>query len=99
MNDMGPVERVEMIMGIIGRKWKPAIIYALVMEGPLRFVELKRRIPRKASRMISSAHQSPNTSSERAIGHSAFSKLVRFTMASSSIEPKTPRSHPCVVAL
>jgi|SRR5438093_7194999 len=52
MNDMGPVERVEMIMGIIGRKWKPAIIYALVMEGPLRFVELKRRIPRITQRML-----------------------------------------------
>jgi hypothetical protein len=33
--------------------------------------------------MISSDHQSPNESRDLAIGHSAFSKLVRFTIASS----------------
>jgi len=48
---MGPVERVEMVMSIIGRKWKPAIIYALVMEGPLRFNALKRRIPKITQRI------------------------------------------------
>src|SRR5713101_9087507 len=52
---------------------------------------LKRRIPKKASRMIRSDHQSPSTSSDRAIGHSAFSRLVRFTMASSYIEPTKRR--------
>ncbi|HMC22026.1 MAG TPA: helix-turn-helix domain-containing protein [Thermoanaerobaculia bacterium] len=52
MEEMSPVERVEMIMGIIAGKWKPAIIYALVMEGPLRFVELRRRIPRVTQRML-----------------------------------------------
>jgi DNA-binding HxlR family transcriptional regulator len=46
------VARVETIMRIIGGKWKPAIIYALVMEGPLRFVELKRRIPKITQRML-----------------------------------------------
>ena len=52
MDPESPVERVEMIMGIIAGKWKPAIIYALVMEGPLRFVQLKRRIPRVTQRML-----------------------------------------------
>ncbi len=52
MDDKSPVEHVEMIMGIIAGKWKPAIIYALVMEGPLRFVELRRRIPKVTQRML-----------------------------------------------
>src|SRR5262245_45013714 len=52
MEDLGPVDRVEAIMGIIAGKWKPAIIYALVMEGPLRFAELRRRIPRVSQRMM-----------------------------------------------
>lgn len=52
MEDLGPVERVEAIMGIIAGKWKPAIIYALVTEGPQRFVELRRRIPKVSQRMI-----------------------------------------------
>jgi len=49
---MNPVARVEMIMGIIAGKWKPAIIYALVTEGPLRFVALRRRIPKVTQRML-----------------------------------------------
>ena len=52
MEEPGPVERVESIMGIIAGKWKPAVIYALVMEGPLRFSELRRRIPRVSQRML-----------------------------------------------
>jgi DNA-binding HxlR family transcriptional regulator len=48
----GPVERVERIMGIIAGKWKPAIIYALVMNGTLRFNELRRLIPRVSQRML-----------------------------------------------
>jgi DNA-binding HxlR family transcriptional regulator len=47
-----PVERVESIMGIIAGKWKPAIIYALVMKGTLRFNELRRLIPRVSQRML-----------------------------------------------
>src|SRR4029079_7991816 len=43
----------------------------------------KRRTPNSASRMISIDHQSPIASSDRAIGQSSFSKLVRFTMGSS----------------
>src|SRR5216683_8093896 len=50
---------------------------------------LKRRIPSKASRMISSDHQSPSASSDRAIGHSAFSRLVRFTMGVLSVPKKS----------
>jgi DNA-binding HxlR family transcriptional regulator len=47
-----PVERVETIMGIIAGKWKPAIIYALVMDGPIRFTDLRRQIPRVTQRML-----------------------------------------------
>jgi DNA-binding HxlR family transcriptional regulator len=47
-----PVERVETIMGIIAGKWKPAIIYALVMDGTLRFTELRKRIPKVTQRML-----------------------------------------------
>src|SRR5258705_1678220 len=51
----------------------------------------KRLIPIKASRMIRSDHQSPIASSERAIGQSSCSKLVRFTIASlrSGLRPIT----------
>ena len=51
-SDREPVERVERIMGIIAGKWKPAIIYALVMNGTLRFNELRRLIPRVSQRML-----------------------------------------------
>jgi DNA-binding HxlR family transcriptional regulator len=47
-----PVERVELIMGIIAGKWKPAIIYSLVMKGTLRFSELRRLIPKVSQRML-----------------------------------------------
>ena len=52
-NGQDPVERVELIMGIIAGKWKPAIIYTLVMNGTLRFNELRRLIPRVSQRMLS----------------------------------------------
>lgn len=51
-NQHDPVERVEMIMGIIAGKWKPAIIYALVMNGTLRFNDLRRMIGGVSQRML-----------------------------------------------
>jgi len=39
-------------MGIIAGKWKPGIIYALVMESPLRFTALRRKIPKVTQRML-----------------------------------------------
>lgn len=47
-----PVERVEKIMHIIAGKWRPGIIYALVMKGPLRFAALRRELPRVTQRML-----------------------------------------------
>jgi len=52
MDEPNPVERVERIMGIIAGKWKPGIIYALVMDGPMRFMELRRRLPKVSQRML-----------------------------------------------
>jgi DNA-binding HxlR family transcriptional regulator len=52
MKEQNPVERVESIMGIIAGKWKPGIIYALVMKSPLRFMDLRRQIPKVSQRML-----------------------------------------------
>ena len=41
-----------MIMGIVAGKWKPAIIYALVMNGTVRFNDLRRMIPKVSQRML-----------------------------------------------
>ena len=44
-----PVERV---IDVFGGKWKPAVIYALEIEGTLRFNELRRLIPGVSQRML-----------------------------------------------
>src|SRR5262249_42563989 len=49
---LGGHSRVEMVMGIISGKWKPAIIYALVTNGTLRFNDLRRLMPKVSQRML-----------------------------------------------
>ena len=44
-----PIERV---LDVFGRKWKPAIVYALEAEEVLRFNELRRALPRISQRML-----------------------------------------------
>src|SRR5262249_28158651 len=46
------VERVESAMGLIGSRWRPAIMFALIMEGTKRFSELRRLIPGVSQRML-----------------------------------------------
>ena len=46
------VERVETAMGLIGNRWRPAIMYALIMKGTQRFSELRRLIPGVSQRML-----------------------------------------------
>lgn len=45
------VERVEAAMGLIGSRWRPAIMFALIMKGTQRFSELRRMIPGVSQRM------------------------------------------------
>src|SRR5437899_2058775 len=53
----------------------------------------KRLTPNSASRMIKSDHQSPSASSERAIGQSSPSKLVRFTIMASTFRRQPAVDH------
>jgi DNA-binding HxlR family transcriptional regulator len=46
------IERVERAMALISGKWKSAIMYALVFKGKLRFMEIRRMIPRVSQRML-----------------------------------------------
>ena len=46
------VDRVESLMRILGSKWKPAIIFCLVFNGPLRFTELRKAIPEITQKML-----------------------------------------------
>jgi DNA-binding HxlR family transcriptional regulator len=46
------VERVEAAMGLIGSRWRPAIMYALIMKGTQRFTQLRRLIPGVSQRML-----------------------------------------------
>ena len=46
------VERVEAAMGLVGSRWRPAIMYALIMMGTQRFSQLRRLIPGVSQRML-----------------------------------------------
>src|SRR5262249_12577698 len=46
------VERVEAAMGLIGSRWRPAIMFSLIMRGTQRFSELRRLIPGVSQRML-----------------------------------------------
>jgi len=46
------VQRVEEVMGVIAGRWRPAIMYALIMKGTQRFSELRRLIPGVSQRML-----------------------------------------------
>lgn len=37
---------------MLGSKWKPAIIFSLVFNGPLRFTELRKAIPDVTQKML-----------------------------------------------
>ena len=39
-------------MGLIGSRWRPAIMFALIMKGTQRFSELRRMIPGVSQRML-----------------------------------------------
>lgn len=46
------VEKVEAAMALIGSRWRPAIMYALIEQGTQRFSELRRLIPDVSQRML-----------------------------------------------
>lgn len=46
------VEQVEDAMALIGSRWRPAIMFALIVEGTQRFSQLRRRIPGVSQRML-----------------------------------------------
>lgn len=46
------VERVEIAMGLIGARWRPAIMFALITKGTQRFSELRRLMPGVSQRML-----------------------------------------------
>ena len=39
-------------MGLIGSRWRPAIMFALIVEGTQRFSQLRRMIPGVSQRML-----------------------------------------------
>ena len=46
------VEKVEHAMALIGSRWRPAIMYALILQGTQRFSQLRRLIPDVSQRML-----------------------------------------------
>ena len=46
------VYRVEEMMRMLGSKWKPAIIFCLIFNGPLRFTHLRKLIPEVTQKML-----------------------------------------------
>lgn len=46
------VEQVERLMTLLGAKWKPAIMFVLVKNGPLRFNAIRRAIPEVSQKML-----------------------------------------------
>ena len=49
--DDGPCP-IERVLTIFGGKWKPSILFHLESQSPLRFNELRRRIPGVTQRML-----------------------------------------------
>jgi DNA-binding HxlR family transcriptional regulator len=46
------VEKVELTMALIGSRWCPAIMFALITQGTQRFSGLRRLIPQVSQRML-----------------------------------------------
>lgn len=46
------VAQVEVAMGLIGSRWRPAIMFALIVLGTQRFSQLRRLIPGVSQRML-----------------------------------------------
>ena len=46
------VDQVEVLMGVMGVQWKPAILFVLVRHGPIRFGQLRRAIPGISQKML-----------------------------------------------
>lgn len=46
------VAQVEVAMGLIGSRWRPAIMFALIVLGTQRFSQLRRLIPAVSQRML-----------------------------------------------
>lgn len=52
INATGTKCYVETTIGVMGGKWKPMILHALLIHGPLRFGELNRWVPQATQRIL-----------------------------------------------